>query len=192
MELGVLALVGVYLLGAIPFGVIVSRLRGVDVRQVGSGNIGATNVGRALGLRWAALVLVLDAAKGLLAVALIGWLFAGHPAHARWVALAMLVAVCGHVYSIFLRFRGGKGVATALGVMLAACPVAALWGAAAYGVVLAWKRVSAWGSLAGVTAGLCWVWIGATPRPIAIAFTVIAALIVARHRDNLRASARGT
>ncbi len=186
-----LALFGVYLLGAIPFGWIVGRLRGVDVRRVGSGNIGATNVGRALGLRWGALVLALDATKGFFAVVAMGWLLAGHPAKPRWVALAMVVAVCGHVYSVFLRFSGGKGVATAFGVMLAACPGAALLGSLIYGAMLALTRVSALGSLAGVGGGLLWVWLGATPRPIAIAFSVIAALILVRHKENLRTLGAG-
>ena len=189
MLLGVLALTLVYLVGSIPFGLIVGKLRGVDVRRLGSGNIGATNVSRALGLRWAALVLFLDAAKGGLAVLAMGMLFSDHPAQDRWIALAMISAVSGHIYPIFLSFNGGKGVATTLGVTLVGCPPAALVGVAGYGLGLLLTRTSAVGSLAGVGLALLWLWLGPAPRAIAIAFTAISALILLHHRDNIRSLA---
>ncbi|MCK5797163.1 MAG: glycerol-3-phosphate acyltransferase [Deltaproteobacteria bacterium] len=186
MIIGVLILIMVYFLGAIPFGWIVGRLRGIDIRVVGSGNIGAANVARALGLRWAALVLLLDAAKGALGVAFVNAYFVGHPAHARWVALAMLVAVSGHVFSIFLHFSGGKGVATALGVLAVVQPLAALGGLMVYGSLRALGRASAVGSLAGAFAALLTLAILGTSRPIILSFFVICLLILFRHGDNLR------
>jgi len=111
----ILFLVGVFLLGSFPTGVVVARAKGVDLRKVGSGNIGTTNVGRALGRGWAALVLLVDAGKGALPVVLAAELF-----EQTWLpAAAGLVAVLGQVFSIFLKGRGGKGVATSLGAGLA-------------------------------------------------------------------------
>src|SRR5688500_11562142 len=116
------AVVGSYLAGSIPFGLVVARARGVDIRAVGSKNIGATNVARALGKKLGALVLFLDALKGLLPT-----LVARHALHLddNLVALVGLAAILGHVFPVWLRFRGGKGVATALGVFAALTPVAA-------------------------------------------------------------------
>lgn len=138
-----------YLAGSIPFGVLLTRwLRGVDVREGGSGNIGATNVTRVAGKKVGAVVLLLDALKGALPVALALWLLPGLP---RAHALVGLAAVLGHVFPVWLKLRGGKGVATALGVLVVLVPTAALAGAAIYaGVVAAW-RVSSVGSL---TAGI--------------------------------------
>jgi acyl phosphate:glycerol-3-phosphate acyltransferase len=134
-----------YLLGSIPFGVLVARgARGVDVRTQGSGNIGATNVARLAGARLGLVVLALDAGKGALAV----WLAQRWLPEAEGVqALAGLSAFAGHVAPVWLRFRGGKGVATALGVLAVLVPWAATAAAAAYGLVFLWTRISSLGSL---------------------------------------------
>jgi glycerol-3-phosphate acyltransferase PlsY len=141
-----------YLAGSIPFGVLLTRwLRGVDVRQGGSGNIGATNVTRVAGKKLGAVVLLLDALKGALPVGLALWLLPELP---RAHALVGLAAVLGHVFPVWLKLRGGKGVATALGVLLVLVPAAALAGAATYALVIAAWRVSSIGSLtAGLVAG---------------------------------------
>src|SRR5205085_4647130 len=132
-----LALVA-FALGSFPMGVIVARVRGVDLRKVGSGNIGATNVGRALGRGWAALVLIVDASKGFAPTAL-----ALHLRLAAFgVAAVAVTAVLGHTFSIFLKGRGGKGVATSFGAALALSPPAALSVAALYGLVFAASRIS--------------------------------------------------
>ncbi|WP_163868202.1 glycerol-3-phosphate 1-O-acyltransferase PlsY [Myxococcus eversor] len=140
-----------YLAGSIPFGVLLTRwLRGVDVRQSGSGNIGATNVTRVAGKKLGALVLVLDAVKGALPVALALRLVPDLPTVHVLVGLA---AVLGHVYPVWLKLHGGKGVATALGVLLVLAPLAALAAGAAYISIFAVWRVSSLGSLAaGATA----------------------------------------
>jgi glycerol-3-phosphate acyltransferase PlsY len=178
-----------YLLGAVPFGLVVARgSAGVDLRRVGSGNIGATNVLRAVGKRAAALTLVLDLAKGVLAVAIAR--AAG--LSARGLALVAVAVVVGHVFPVFLGFRGGKGVATTLGVVLAAMPVVGLsllgiW----LGVAVA-SRYSSLASLSAVTVlpVLAWVLDG---RPaLVVASGVLALLVVARHRENIARLWRGT
>ncbi|MCI0574380.1 MAG: glycerol-3-phosphate acyltransferase, partial [Myxococcaceae bacterium] len=125
-----LLLVAGYLCGSVPFGVLVARwLRGVDVRQRGSGNIGATNVARVAGKRLGLVVLLLDALKGAAPVVLARALL---PGEAALQAAAGLAAVLGHVFPVWLRLRGGKGVATALGVAAVLVPWAALAGAGVY------------------------------------------------------------
>ncbi|WP_342379279.1 glycerol-3-phosphate 1-O-acyltransferase PlsY [Myxococcus stipitatus] len=140
-----------YLAGSIPFGVLLTRwLRGVDVRQGGSGNIGATNVTRVAGKKLGALVLVLDALKGALPVALAVRLVPGQPLVHVMVGVA---AVLGHVYPVWLKLHGGKGVATALGVLLVLAPWAALAAGTAFIAIFLVSRVSSLGSLfAGATA----------------------------------------
>lgn len=188
-QLADIALVaGSYLSGAVPYGWLVARAKGVNLRSVGSGNIGATNVKRALGLGWAVAVLVLDALKGFGPVLAARYLSSGAPAV---VAGCMIAAVAGHVFPVFLGFRGGKGVATGLGVTLAASPLAALCGAAAYGAVLAVVRISSVGSLVGVGVTLIAMLLLHTAPETAIALGVVAVLIVARHAGNLRRLIQG-
>ena len=171
-----------YLLGAVPFGIFVTKLfAGRDVREVGSGNIGATNVARAAGKVAAVLTLVLDAAKAMLP-AYLGLRFFG----AVGGALAGGSAFVGHVFPAYLKFRGGKGVATGLGVFLVLAPVAALVGLLVYGVILAITRVSAVGSLAallalGVTVALT------SATSILWLYSFIATVVVFRHKANVQA-----
>lgn len=181
-------LLGSYLLGAFPTGVVVARAKGVDLRQVGSGNIGTTNVGRALGRRWAALVLLVDAGKGALPVVLARAL-SGPP----WLIAALgMAAVLGHVFTIFLRGRGGKGVATSFGAGLALAPLAALPCAVVYAIAVIVFRISALGSLAAVLIFPASLWLLGQASPSNLGFAVATALIVfIRHKDNLRRLARG-
>jgi acyl phosphate:glycerol-3-phosphate acyltransferase len=183
--LGAVALAATgYLLGSIPFGVLVARaVRGVDVRASGSGNIGATNVARVVGVGPGLLVLVLDASKGALAVLLARAFFPGAPVVQ---ALSGLAAVLGHVFPFSLGFRGGKGVATAVGVLAVLVPAAALAGGLAYALVFALFRISSLGSL---TAGLAAV-AAATVWPgtrLCVGLTcLLYALILFTHRGNIR------
>jgi glycerol-3-phosphate acyltransferase PlsY len=181
-------LLGSYLLGSFPTGVVVAKANGVDLRQVGSGNIGTTNVGRALGRRWAALVLIVDAGKGALPV-LLARAFDG----ASWLpAAAGLAAVVGQVFTIFLRGRGGKGVATSLGAGLAIAPLAALPCVAVYALVVAASRISALGSLGAVLCFPASLWLLGQATPFNLGFAIGVALIVfVRHEDNLRRLVRG-
>ena len=120
---GLLAIAAGYLIGAVPFGVLVGRVAGVDPRLAGSGRTGATNLLRTVGPAGAIAVLVLDVLKGVAAVLLAAWLYRG--SGAGWIAAASgVAAIIGHIRSVFIGFRGGRGVATAAGGMLALAPLA--------------------------------------------------------------------
>ena len=175
-----------YLLAAIPTGLLVARARGVDLREVGSGNIGATNAVRALGARWGLLVFVLDVLKAYVPVRWAAFaLGADEPGASPWVVGAAVAAVAGHVFPVYLRFRGGKGVACALGVTFALDPPLALAGLLLYGQTLWLARISALGSLTAVSAMVLAAWIGGRPLPASVAMTAIAAIVWVRHRANI-------
>ena len=179
--IGVVALILFgYFTGGIPFGVILARWKGVDIREHGSGNIGATNVTRVLGAKLGAIVLVLDATKGALPT----W-YALHHTADPWIVVATGAAtIIGHCFSPFLEFTGGKGVATATGVFLVLAPRELAIALGVFLAVLAWKRVPALGSLAAVAtiAGLM-VYRGDTWMTVLAVGTLI--LLVYTHRSNL-------
>jgi glycerol-3-phosphate acyltransferase PlsY len=177
-----------YLAGSIPFGLLLARAKGIDLRQVGSGNIGATNVARAMGKRWAVAVLAADAAKGFVPV----WLGRRFGLSATAIALAGAAAIVGHMFTLFLRGRGGKGVATSLGVASALSPIAAAAGFGAYVVVFAVTRLSSLGSLLGVwTFALLFV-LRDRPAPALMALAIGGALLVTlRHHENIARLLRG-
>jgi glycerol-3-phosphate acyltransferase PlsY len=169
-----------FLAGAVPFGVLVARRRGVEIREHGSGNIGATNVTRVLGARAGAVVLLLDAAKGALPALAALRLGGG----AGVAALAGGAAILGHCFSPFLGWRGGKGVATAFGVFLVLEPALAGLAVAVFVVVLRATRVPALGSLAGVLA-ISAVLVARGGGPAAVLACATCALLVYTHRTNL-------
>jgi acyl phosphate:glycerol-3-phosphate acyltransferase len=175
----IVVLLAAYLVGGIPFGVLLARRRGVDLRARGSGNIGATNAARSLGLATGLAVLALDAAKGALAV-VIAMRVTPDPAV---VALIGFAAIAGHCFSPFLGFRGGKGVATTLGVFTALAPPLALVGLGVFLVVAGRTRVVALGSLAGVGAAVVAAF-AAYPEHRVLALVTFA-LLVYTHRANL-------
>ena len=189
MRVAAIVLLG-YLAGSVPFGVLLTRwLRGVDVRRDGSGNIGATNVARVAGKKLGAVVLLLDALKGALAVLLALWLLPGAP---RVHAAVGLAAFLGHVYPVWLKLHGGKGVATALGVLGVLVPLAALAGALVYaGLVAAW-RVSSLGSLAGGVTAVLTAALTARAPEYAWLSALLFALILWTHRGNIRRLLRHT
>jgi glycerol-3-phosphate acyltransferase PlsY len=170
--------------GAIPFGVLIARRRGVDIRDHGSGNIGATNVARVLGARAGAIVLLLDALKGALPTAA-AIAATGGADTARWlVALTGLAAILGHCFSPLLRGRGGKGVATAFGVFAVLAPSLAGIAIGVFVLVLRATRVPALGSLAGAAA----ISVGLLAQgggPYAALACATTALLVFTHRTNL-------
>ena len=174
---------GAYLLGAIPFGYILARwIAGVDVRAAGSGNIGATNVARVAGKPLGVLVMVLDAAKGLAPT-----LLARHlaPAEASLHVAAGAAAIAGHMFPVYLKFKGGKGVATGLGVFLGLYPFAALAGAATYGVLFAVTRISALGSLLGAAVAAVVVFAAFGAGPYTWFGAAVFSAIVVKHRGNI-------
>jgi len=179
-----IAVVGAYIIGSIDFAVVVGRMHGVDIHQVGSGNPGPANVMRTLGRGPAAMVLVGDTLKGVIAAAL-GMVVSGDPQSTLAVG-AGLAAVVGHCFPLFHRFRGGKGVATALGAVLFIIPVGGLVLAAAWLIVVAISRISALGSLTMALAGVpvaIWQGLrGTTLIPLALMFL----LVIVRHRSNIQ------
>jgi glycerol-3-phosphate acyltransferase PlsY len=184
------ALVGVaYLLGSISFAVLLVRLRtGRDIRTEGSGNAGATNVARAHGKALGIAVALLDVAKGAGAVLLMRTV----TADPRYTAAAGLAAIVGHVFPIFYGFRGGKGVATAIGAFLVLAPLPTLVCAVVFLLVVLVTRYVSLGSVLAMVllppvAGALFH----APRPIVAAAAGAAVLIVIKHRDNLRRLARG-
>ncbi len=184
-----------YLLGSVPFAYLVVQWRtAVDIRTVGSGNVGATNVLRVTGTPAAAAVLALDIAKGAVPV-LIGRALGAPPAVLGACAMA---AVLGHVFPVFLGFRGGKGVATSAGAIGALSPAPMLAAALVFGVVVAWKRFVSLGSMLAVAAFPIFAyvfgrfgWMEPMPKVLLVGTTVAAGLILIRHTENVRRLAVG-
>jgi glycerol-3-phosphate acyltransferase PlsY len=188
VALSVLGLVAAYLIGAIPVGVLVARTAGgVDIRRHGSGNIGATNVLRTLGPAAGVITLLGDIAKGYAAVWVAGTL-GGTP---TWVGAGAVAAVVGNCWPVFLRFRGGKGMATGLGAFIAAAPWAVVPAAVMFAALVAITRLVSLASIAACFAFAVAGWV-AYPPPIALATTVVAAVIIVRHRANIQRLRAGT
>lgn len=201
-------ILGAYLLGSVPFGLLIARSQGVDLRKVGSGNIGATNVLRALGKKWGIFCFVLDVCKGFVPMILVPLLgLAGADPTAKhligWLA-AGATAILGHIFPIYLGFKGGKGVATSLGVVLGLWPYLTVCGIAAFAIWLITLNVLRYVSLASIFAA------GSFPIILIIAILVqkswsfqnlwplflvaipIPLLVIFCHRSNLRRIREGS
>ncbi len=177
-----------YLLGSIPFGLLLTRAAGLgDVRKIGSGNIGATNVLRTGRKGLALATLLLDALKGALAV-----LIAARVAGPLGVSLAAFFAVIGHLYPIWLNFKGGKGVATAFGVLIAAAPLPGLTAGAIWLLMAYLFRMSSLASLTSCLAAPILAAMMGTPFPIVLAEVAIAGFVWQRHRANIVRLLSGT
>lgn len=186
-----------YLLGSIPFGLLLARVfLGTDVRQIGSGNIGATNVMRTGSKKLGIATLVLDAGKGFLAVTL-AHRFTGGDARqaATLAALAAVLAMVGHICPVWLKFKGGKGVATGVGVFLALVPKAVLIVLAVFIVVFALCRYVSLASIVATAAfpAVSWFYVRETGNAVFMPFIVAAALlIIVKHHQNIRRLLSGT
>ncbi|MBL8064928.1 MAG: glycerol-3-phosphate 1-O-acyltransferase PlsY [Chthonomonadaceae bacterium] len=183
-----------FVLGSIPFGFLVGRKHGVDVTKSGSGNIGATNVLRVLGKAPAALVILLDISKGVFPVMLTRtWLSQEHSAQNALVGASMVgfMAVAGHVFSPFLKFQGGKGVATGLGVVFASCPIAALCCLGAFTIVMLTTRIVSLGSMLGCVTAIVTLFVTKQPLVMCVVLAAMGALIIYRHSSNIRRLLRG-
>lgn len=201
VQLAVLAALA-YFVGAIPFGLLVGKMKGIDVRTAGSGNIGATNVGRLLGGKFFALVFTLDLFKGLVPMLIAAYLLRHVADHDKPYLMWMLVgagAILGHLYPVYLKFRGGKGVATSAGVMLGLWPFYTLPGALALGVFLVVFLITRTVSIGSIVAAVAFApiyvlvgrfWMGwpvfGKQLPLLIFAVVLAVLIVWKHRSNIR------
>ena len=208
----IILIIGSYLLGSIPFGLLIAKAHGKDLRSIGSGNIGATNVSRALGRKWAYICFGLDVLKGLLPM--LATLSLAIPLSTQsqtkrvvllWLWLAVgCAAILGHVFPIYLKFKGGKGVATSFGVALGLWPYYTICASLAVSVwavvVLIWRYVSLASIAASVTFPVVLIlaiivspsWDFVNLWPLLIAATAIPLMVIIRHRENIKRLLAGT
>ncbi|MBN1817925.1 MAG: glycerol-3-phosphate 1-O-acyltransferase PlsY [Sedimentisphaerales bacterium] len=196
-----------YLLGSVPFGLLMARAKGIDLRNVGSGNIGATNVSRALGRKWAYVCFVLDCCKGL-GPMLLGGLLIQHEAISivslfLWLAVGC-AAILGHIFSVYLKFTGGKGAATGMGVMLGLYPFYTIPGLITFMIwvvlVLLFRYISLAtiiGSAAfpislAIVIALLDSWTFASLWPLVLVAAIIAILVIIRHAENIKRLLEGS
>ncbi len=206
------AIIGAYLLGSIPFGLLIAKAHGKDLRSIGSGNIGATNVSRALGRKWAYICFVLDVLKGM--VPMLATLSFIRPLSTQpqtekvillWLWLAVgCAAILGHIFPIYVKFKGGKGVATSFGVALGLWPYYTICASFAVViwvvVVLVWRYVSLASICASISFPLVLIlaiilrpgWDFISLWPLLIAATVIPLMVIIRHRENIKRLLGGT
>jgi len=206
------AIIGAYLLGSIPFGLLIAKAHGKDLRSIGSGNIGATNVSRALGRKWAYVCFVLDVLKGVLPMLVTLSLARGSSSESQTEKVILLLlwlvvgcaAILGHIFPIYVKFRGGKGVATSFGVALGLWPYYTICASFAIAiwvvVVLIWRYVS----LASISASIAFPlvlilaiilkpgWDFVSLWPLLIAATAIPLMVIIRHRENIKRLLAGT
>jgi acyl phosphate:glycerol-3-phosphate acyltransferase len=184
----VIAILLGYLAGSVPFAFLLARRRGVDVRVAGSGNVGAANVMRTTGTGRAIAVMVLDVAKGAAAVALAQMASGG----ASMAAVTGVAAVVGHIYPVWLRFHGGKGVAVAAGVFSVLSPIATGISASLFVLTVWLTRYVSLGSIAATIALPPMAWLAGAPGTVVGAAGGTSALILFRHRGNFRRLRAGT
>lgn len=188
-----------YLVGGVPFGYLIGRLRGVDVRTVGSKNIGATNVFRTVGRGWGLLAFALDVAKGLAPTLLAKLAVASGADVASWLPLAVGVAcVFGHMLTPYMRFRGGKGVATAFGMLVALIPALIGVAFALFAVTFACFHFISLGSCVASAFLAAAIWFpvfgtsGAADLPQCVLVTLVSLFVICKHRGNIVRLVRGT
>jgi glycerol-3-phosphate acyltransferase PlsY len=202
----IVLIIASYLLGSVPFALIIAAAHGKNLRQIGSGNIGATNLSRAVGRKWAYLCFALDVSKGLIPTFIAGRVITTQPDAAEYLfwLLAGVAAILGHIFPVYLKFKGGKGVATSLGVALGLWPYFTICAGIAVVtwvvVVLIWRYVS----LASITASVVFPlalallivtvddWKFTNLWPLFIAAIGIPIMVIVRHRDNIKRIAAGT
>jgi acyl phosphate:glycerol-3-phosphate acyltransferase len=199
-----LCFITAYLFGSVPTGYLIARAKGIDIREHGSGNIGGTNVSRILGTAWGIAVMVFDALKAIVAVLLLSWLTyplvvsefplaAQNPAGTRsLIEIALGIAtIAGNVWNIWLGGKGGKGVATAIGIVIAVDPTIAVFAFAAF--IVAWRltRFLSFGSLVGTLVAVTIAVVFGRPLPVVIFFVFALGIIAYSHRENLQRLANG-
>ncbi len=180
-----------YLIGAIPFGLVIGKIAGIDVRQHGSKNIGATNVSRTLGKKLGFVTLVLDVLKGLLPMAAAAYLLTDHPSADFYVSGCGIAAVCGHMFPLYLGFKGGKGVATGLGVFLYFSPLAIFLSLFIFVGAVAFTGFVSAGSLLASGLFPLWLYFLDADWIIILTAAIVAALIWLKHHENIGRLLRG-
>lgn len=189
------SLVLCYLIGSIPTSYLFAKaLKGIDIRQFGSGNVGATNTYRVVGKLPGLLVLIIDILKGLICVALVAKLFLRLGVTIEPAAYGMILgftAIVGHIWSVFLGFKGGKGVATSAGVFIGVAPDVFLWGLLVWVAVFAWKRYVSLASIATAAAVPVIFSILSRPASYVIFGSLICAVTVYKHYPNIKRLVRG-
>jgi len=199
-------IIGAYLLGSVPFGLIIAKAHGKDLRTIGSGNIGATNLSRALGRKWAIFCFCLDVLKGLVPMLTAAKLLSPSPGTGELVlALAVgCAAVAGHIFPVYVKFKGGKGVATSFGVALGLWPYYTICSAVSFAIWVAAVSIWRYVSLASIAASVAFPvglivlislladWDLANLWPLLIAATAIPIMVIVRHRENIKRLIAGT
>ena len=195
-----------YLLGSVPFGLIIAAAHGKDLRNIGSGNIGATNLSRALGTKWAYSCFALDVAKGLLPTLAASGYVSSQPSVADfflWLAVGC-AAILGHIFPIYVKFRGGKGVATSFGVALGLWPYYTICAVFALAVWIMVVRMWRYVSLASIVASVVFpavlvliialmpLWNLAELWPLLLTAVAIPLMVIIRHRENIKRLIKGT
>ncbi len=200
----IVAIAAAYLLGSVPFGVVIARAHGIDLRKIGSGNIGATNVARALGKKWAYMCFALDCLKGL--APMLVFRPTGDVTVASlslWLTVGC-ATIAGHIFPVYLRFKGGKGMSTSLGVVLGLYPYYTVCGVIAFAVwgvcVLVWRYISLASMAAAVAFPVVLLgfivakpqWQLVTLWPLLVVALLIPALVVIRHVENIKRLLEGS
>ena len=179
-----------YLLGALPFGLLIAKSRGIDIRQQGSGNIGATNVFRCVGKGWGIFTFTLDALKGFIPAFVFPMLATADPVYGVLFGFA---AIMGHSFPVYLRFKGGKGVATSAGMLLGIAPLAVGIGFLCWVICMAISRYVSLSSMVAAIVVAAAVWVQQDKGLVVnIALTVLAVLVVVRHRTNIQRLLNGS
>jgi acyl phosphate:glycerol-3-phosphate acyltransferase len=180
-----------YFLGAIPTGYIVTRLvKGIDIRSIGSGNPGATNVYRTAGAAAGIVTFIVDVIKGFLPVMLAVVYFDGRPPY-LWIIVG-LFAIFGHIWTIFLGFKGGKGVATACGVFLALMPLPTLYAFILFSLILILTRYVSAGSIGAALSLPVFAWLTGEPKTLSVFAAVIGIIVIIKHKKNIERLINGT
>lgn len=190
-----LLLISAYLLGAVPFGFLISKALGIDIRTQGSGNIGATNVFRMVGKKWGLLCFLLDFLKGLVSALLLPVLFLSEGdllSHPNLPLLAGAVAILGHNFPVWLKFKGGKGIATSAGVIVAVAPLCILVAAMVWGLSMVISRIVSLSSILAAVAVAVSAWIFYSENIIlAVILTILGVVAVIRHKSNIQRLIKG-
>lgn len=181
--------IGAYLLGGVPFGLLIAKSKGIDLFKVGSGNIGATNVWRALGPKWGLFVFLLDLGKGLVPSAVARQCVPGGP-QVGW-AMIGLCAMVGHSASPWIRFKGGKGVATLMGAILGASPWVSLSSFGIFVLVVAGCRIVSIASIVAILSSMAWAYFYHDSKPMYFVYGAALLLALYRHRANFSRLLKG-